>query len=98
MENLVSAALLPKASANPSAQRKAKMNDRIPGTTWSNPIWYRDRWRIYISGMDYPGLEYEYMHDDYDGDSDTENRAGHCESIEACKQEIHDRFYSRDGK
>ena len=66
------------------------MNDRIPGTTWSNPIWYRDRWRIYISGMDYPGLEYEYMHDDYDGDSDTENRAGHCESIEACKQEIHD--------
>ena len=74
------------------------MNDRIPGTTWSNPIWYRDRWRIYLSGMDYPGLEYEYMHDDYDGDSDTENRAGHCESVEACKQEIHDRFYSRDGK
>ena len=74
------------------------MNDRIPGTTWDNPIWFRDRWRIYLSGMDYPGLEYEYMHDDYDGDSDTENRAGHCESIEACKQEIHDRFYSRDGK
>ena len=69
------------------------MNDRIPGTTWDNPIWYRDKWRIYLSDMDHPGLEYGYIHDDYDGHSDNENRAGHCESVEACKAEIDERFY-----
>ena len=73
------------------------MNDRIPGTTWSNPIWYRDRWRIYLSGVDHPDVKYEYIHDDHDGGED-DFRYGYCESVEACKQEIHDRFYSGEGK
>jgi len=63
------------------------MNDRIPGTTWDNPIWYRDKWRIYIGYW----TAYEYVHDDYDGDED--NRCGYGESVEACKAEIDERFY-----
>ena len=66
---------------------EAKMNDRIPGTTWDNPIWYRDKWRIYIGYW----TAYEYVHDDYDGDED--NRCGYGESVEACKAEIDERFY-----
>lgn len=66
------------------------MNDRIPGTTWDNPIWYRDKWRIYISDWN----NYEYVHDDYDGAEDShDNRCGHGESVEACKAEIDERFY-----
>ena len=40
------------------------MNDRIPGTTWDNPIWYRG-FRIYVANHCF--VNYEYVHDDYDG-------------------------------
>ena len=73
------------------------MNDRIPGTTWDNPIWYRDRWRIYLSGEGGPN-EWYYAHDDVDGSSEDDFRYGYCESVEACKQEIHDRFYSGESQ
>lgn len=66
------------------------MNDRIPGTTWDNPIWYRG-FRIYLSGEDHHGYEFYYGHDDLDGNSDDE-RYGYCESVDACKAEIDERF------
>ena len=66
------------------------MNDRIPGTTWDNPIWYRGKWRIYIGDW----TNYEYVHDDYDGAEDScDNRCGYGESVETCKAEIDERFY-----
>lgn len=67
------------------------MNDRIPGTTWDNPIWYRG-FRIYVANHCF--VNYEYVHDDYDGAEDShDNRHGHGESVEACKAEIDERFY-----
>ena len=70
------------------------MNDRIPGTTYDNPIWYRDKWRIYASWSNF--VNYEYVHDDYDGAEDShDNRCGYGESIEACKAEIDERFYEQ---
>ena len=68
------------------------MNDRIPETTWDNPIWYRDKWRIYKSWSNF--VNNEYVHDDYDGAEDShDNRCGYGESVEACKAEIGERFY-----
>lgn len=62
------------------------INDRIPGTTFNNPIWYRD-YRIYIctSGP----FAYEYQHKDFDGNDDP--RHGACHNIEQCKAEIDER-------
>lgn len=60
------------------------MNDRIPGTTYGNPIWYRDKWRIYIAECG--PYVYTYVHNDYDGDGD--NRSGYAHTIEQCKAEI----------
>ena len=63
------------------------MNDRIPGTTWDNPIWYRDKWRIYVANHCF--VNYEYVHDDYDGAPDAgDNRCGHGQTVEECKAEI----------
>lgn len=63
------------------------MNDRLPGTPWSNPIWY-GRWRIYL-GEGWPGCEWAYSHDDYDGACDAgDSRCGHCVSIAVAKVEI----------
>ena len=64
--------------------------------TYTQPIWFRDRWRIYVATQPNDG-KYFYIHDDHDGGED-DFRYGYCESIEACKQEIHDRFYSGEGK
>jgi hypothetical protein len=67
------------------------MNDRLPGTTWDNPIWY-GRWRIYISDMEMRGFEWAFAHDDYDGAPDAgDSRCGHAGSVAACKAEIDDR-------
>ena len=63
------------------------MNDRLPGVCWDNPIWYRDKWRIYIG--DY--MPYEFVHDDYDGAPDAnDNRCGHANSVEDAKAQIDD--------
>lgn len=62
------------------------MSDRIPGSSYDNPVWYRG-YRIYI-GMFMP---YDFAHDDYDGAPDAgDNRCGYGSSIEACKAEIDD--------
>lgn len=68
-----------------------------PGSCWSNPIWYRDVWRIYESSIcDYL---YHYTHDDYDGADDAnDHRLGSCNTVEECKEEIEERFYAMDGQ
>ena len=58
------------------------MSDRQAGTTWSNPIWYRDKWRIYLHDNIGPH-KWDFVHDDYDGAPDgNDNRYGHADSIE----------------
>lgn len=62
------------------------MSDRIPGLSWSNPIWHRN-YRIYVG--DY--TPYEFVHDDYDGAPDAnDTRCGHATSIEDAKAQIDD--------
>lgn len=77
------------------------MNDRIPGATYDNPIWFRDKWRLYLNDT-YPEdwrVTWFYIHDDYDGAPDgNDSRYGYAATEADCKQEIHDRFYSGDGK
>lgn len=64
------------------------MNDRLPGTTWGNPIWH-GKWRIYLSDCDHPQFQYAYCHDDYDGAPDAnDNRCGHASSVEKAKEQI----------
>jgi len=65
------------------------MNDRIPGSCYDNPIWYK-RYRIYLSDMyEVHGFEYEYVHDNFDGAEDAnDNRCGQARSIEDAKAEI----------
>lgn len=63
------------------------MNDRLPGTTYFNPIWY-GKWRIYIS--DNPCQQsYDYVHTDFDGAPDAnDGRYGHARTVEEAKAEI----------
>jgi hypothetical protein len=66
------------------------MNDRIPGSCWSNSIWF-GKWRIYISGSEC-SYNYSFTHDDYDGAEDAlDDRHGCANTIEECKAEIADR-------
>ena len=65
------------------------MSDRIPGTTWDNPIWYRD-YRIYVddrAGTSTSG--YGFAHDDYDGAEDGNDcRLGWEPTLDKAKSEI----------
>lgn len=71
------------------------MNDRIAGTTWDNPIWYRG-FRIYKSWSGF--VNWEYVHDDYDGAEDArDNRCGYGQTIDECKAEI-DECWPDSGK
>ena len=65
------------------------MSDRLPGSCWSNPIWY-GRWRIYVGEPRYGSqFAYAYVHDDYDGAPDAyDSRHGYAASIEEAKAEI----------
>lgn len=69
------------------------MNDRIPGTTYDNPVWYR-KYRIYLCDQDahtFGGYEYAYVHDDYDGAEDAyDHRHGYTKTIDEAKTEIDD--------
>lgn len=71
------------------------MNDRLPGSCHHNPVWYREKWRIYIGepemGRDFA---YAYCHDDYDGAPDAhDGRHGFGATVEDCKKEIDELFY-----
>lgn len=67
------------------------MNDRLPGTTYTNPIWYKE-YRIYLCDRNAyapSGYNYIYIHDDYDGAKDArDNRCGYTKTIEEAKAEI----------
>lgn len=68
------------------------MNDRIPGTTWDNPIWHKG-YRIYLSDLyETHGFEYDYAHDSYDGAPDArDGRCGQAHTVEQAKAEIDER-------
>lgn len=62
------------------------MSDRIPGSSYSNPIWH-GRWRIYVA--DCGPYNYAYAHDDYDGADDAgDPRQGYAHTVEKAKAEI----------
>lgn len=64
------------------------MSDRIPGSSWSNPIWH-GKWRIYSADCGPTPFNYAYVHDDCDGEGDP--RQGHTRTIDEAKTEIDDR-------
>ena len=60
------------------------MSDRIPGSSYENPIWYRG-YRIYTADTAPRGLDWAFVHEDHDiGDS----RSGYACSIDDAKGEI----------
>jgi len=65
------------------------MSDRIPGTTWDNPVWHRG-YRIFID--DCAGTRsggFGYTHDDYDGaDDGSDHRCGWERTVEEAKAAI----------
>ena len=64
------------------------MADRIPGSSYDNPLWYRG-YRIYTGPYPEWGAAYEFVSDNYDGAEDAnDNRAGHEASLEDCKSRI----------
>lgn len=69
------------------------MSDKIPGSAYHNPVWYKEKWRIYVNDIFPFNLgKYCYVHDDYDGAEDAnDNRCGFAPTIEACKAEIDER-------
>ena len=73
------------------------MNDRLPGSCWSNPIWYREKWRIYLSDCHSFSMQYAYTHDDFDGAEDAhDKRHGYGSSVVNCKLQIYQEFYDED--
>ena len=70
------------------------MNDRLPGSCWSNPIWHRGKWRIYLGEAWHPSVQYAFCHDDYDGAPDAKDgRCGYGRSVEHCKKQIDEEHY-----
>ena len=67
------------------------MNDRLPGLSWDNPIWYKG-YRICLSDLyETHGFQYDYVHDSYDGAEDAhDNRYGQAHTVEEAKQQIDD--------
>lgn len=64
------------------------MSDRIPGTSYWSPIWYRG-YRIFVGPYPEWGAAYEFVSDNYDGAPDAfDNRAGYELSIELCRAQI----------
>lgn len=68
------------------------MNDRLPGSSFDNPIWHRG-YRIFLSDLyEVHGFQYDYVHDSFDGAEDAnDHRAGQAHSVEAAKAEIDDK-------
>lgn len=68
----------------------AIMNNEISctGTSWSNPIWYKN-YRIYVA---FSGpYDWAFCHNDYDGAIDSkDNRCGHGINIQDCQLQINE--------
>lgn len=69
------------------------MSDRLPGTTYDNPIWYRG-YRIHVGPSYTTDSRWEYSHADWDGaptepgDGPADRRYGMCATADECKAEI----------
>lgn len=65
------------------------MSDRIPGSSYDNPIWYK-KYKIYLSHIGIvENFEYEFVHDDYDGAEDAnDHRYGYATSVDDAKAQI----------
>lgn len=62
------------------------MSDRLPGSSWSNPVWH-GRWRIYHSHNHFH--DFAFCHDDFDGADDAnDNRYGSARTVEEAKAAI----------
>lgn len=70
------------------------MNDRIPGSSSSNPIIYEGpsgKWEIFLNPYWTSHADtWAYMSENYDGDEDS--RHGSAASSDACIQDIKERF------
>lgn len=65
------------------------MSDRLPGSSYDNPIWYRE-YRIYLSNIyELSGYKWEFVHNDFDGAPDgNDRRCGHGKELIDCQQAI----------
>lgn len=61
------------------------MSDRLPGSSTSNPIVYKD-FEICVGPAYTRDSQWQFAHVDYDGPED--NRCGLGSSIEDCKEQI----------
>lgn len=62
------------------------MSDRLPGSAYDNPIWYRG-YRIYLSDLHAThDFQFQFSHDNYDGPPD--RRCGLAHSIPGAKKAI----------
>ena len=68
------------------------MNDRLPGSSWDNPIWYK-KYRICLSDLyEVHGFQYNYVHNDYDGAPDAgDSRCGVARTVQEAKDQIDER-------
>jgi hypothetical protein len=66
------------------------MSDRLPGSSWSNPILYRGYEIALASYSPAARFDWEAVHENYDGDEDS--RIVRAASVEACKAEIDERI------
>lgn len=68
---------------------------KIMDASYSNPIWFGRKWRIYTDHDAHFWLgaqaRYTFLHDDYDGAEDScDNRHGHGCSLADCIDQIND--------
>lgn len=66
------------------------MSDRLPGSSYYNPIWHRG-WRVYLNHQDLgiPSFTYAFEHDDFDcTDEGADDRCGHAATVEGAKAQI----------
>lgn len=67
------------------------MSDRLPGSSYHNPVWY-GKWRIYVAEAECP-FGVEFVHDDYDGAPDAgDGRYGHAVNVEEAKRLIDEEY------
>lgn len=77
------------------------MSDRLPGSSYDNPVWHKG-FRIYLSDFMFDGMQYEYVHDDYDptplyaDDPPSDNRHGYARTIDNAKAEIDAEFFPQE--
>ena len=64
------------------------MSDKLPGSSWSNPIW-QGKWRIFVSDSPYAPESFCFCHDDFDGAPDAnDTRHGYGTTIQSCREQI----------